>query len=86
MQGRGAKTPRGGILGVEISAPHVGSVDDRGVRVDNPEDDNNMNECILVRHHQMYALAYSTPMMPPTHHQGLQFAFMFPYNHFLGFR
>ena len=73
MHGQGEKNSRGGALGDGILAPHAGSVDGRGARVDNLdnlEDDANTEECIpatQVRHHQMYVLAHSTPMMPPNH-------------------
>ena len=76
-----------GNLGNGIPAPHVGSVDDRGARVDDSEDEDNMEEYIpttQVQHHPMYALAHSTLMMPPNHHHGPLFVSMFPYNHFLG--
>ena len=48
-----------GNLGNGIPAPHVGSVDDRGARVDDSEDEDNMEEYIpttQVQHHPMYAL------------------------------
>jgi hypothetical protein len=70
-----------------IPAPHVESVDGKGARVDNLEDEANTEECIpatQVRQHQMYAQAHSTLMMPPNHQPGPQFVSMFPYSHFLG--
>lgn len=85
--GPGNKHFKRWALGDGIPAPHVGSADGKGARVDNSEDGANTKECISstqVQHHQMHAHAHSTPMMPPNHQPGPQFVSMFPYNLFLG--